>query len=85
MWRRGTKSGEWISASCSVEGSIVSDDPVWVISVRRGRQRVDLFSGPLSTRPMAEGICRLLNAEPVERWDYLIGKVVPALLSGTWG
>lgn len=79
------KNVGWVPGSVVVEGNAESDRPTWVMTARRGQQRIDLASGPLGTRDIAERVAKFLNDQDSERWDYLLVHVVPQLLSGEWG
>ena len=85
MWRRKGRAGEWIGGTCRVAAVVESERPLWVLSARRGRQLIDLASGPLESRERAEKICEWLNNESADRWDYLIERILPQVSSGAWG
>jgi hypothetical protein len=88
MERLGYDSGKWIAGTAAVDGSLDSDTPVWVLTARRGRQRIHLASGPHpTTRHTAEEIAAHMNSLAPDQWNHFIEHVLPALLENAngWG
>jgi hypothetical protein len=76
---------KWVPGSVVVDGNLESDDPTWLMRARRGRQWVDLASGPLVTRAAAELVAGVLNDLDPERWNGFLERDLRHLLAGEWG
>ena len=55
------------------------------MTAMRGQRRIDLASGPLQTRDVAEQIAATLNRTDVDRWNHFIEHAMRDILSGSWG
>ncbi len=51
----------------------------------RGKRRIDLASGPLRTRDIAQRLADTLNRTDVDRWNHFLEHAMRDILSGTWG
>lgn len=85
MWRWSSRDSGWQAGSVRVDGNLDSDSAGWIMSAMRGRQRIDLASGGMSSRAAAERVCVFLNDQSPDRWDYLLEHVIGDLLRGEWG
>ncbi len=77
--------GNWTPGSAHVDGNVESDHPTWVMTAVRGKRRIDLASGPLRTRDIAQRLADTLNRTDVDRWNHFLEHAMRDILSGTWG
>lgn len=78
--------GTWRAGSAKVEGNLESEDPTWVLTALKGRRWIDLASGPLSTRALAEAAARALNDTDPDGWDRFIEHELRLRIDGGgWG
>lgn len=69
---------QWRPGSARVEGTIESNHPTWVLSARMGnRWRIDLASGPLYPRALAQRIADALNELDPDQWETLLLNLNP--------
>jgi hypothetical protein len=80
-----TNDRSWTPGSATVDGNIESDHPTWVMTACKGRRRIDLASGPLHSRALAQQLADWLNSIDIERWDRVIEHDLRHVLSGAWG
>lgn len=82
MWPHVHKSAEWIAGSVVVDGSVESDRPTWLLRARRGRQWIDLASGPMATRGLAVEIAAVMNDRDPASWDVFVTRELRQRLDG---
>lgn len=75
-------SSAWRAGSARVDGNEDSWDPSWLLFGFRGRQWVEILSGPLVVRVQGEAIAAVMNRIDPARWDHFIEFRMPALV--TW-
>jgi hypothetical protein len=80
-----TTSRHWTPGSATVDGNVDSEHPTWLMTARKGKWRLDLASGPLHTRAIAQQLADWLNATNVEQWDRMLDDEIRHVLSGRWG
>ena len=84
-WSRSWRQAKWIPGSAYVDGSLESDQPAWLLIVRKGRQKMEVAAGPMITRPLALMLADRLNSMDVERWDAFFDLELRHILRGAWG
>jgi len=82
---RSTRWIVWRGGSAKVEGAIEAEEPTWVLKAFRGRRWVDLASGPMDTRDIAERVADSLNRTHPEMWHGFILRHLARALRGDWG
>ncbi len=85
MFNRANQLRRWNPGSAHVDGNLDSPHPTWIMTVARGRYRVEVATGPLHTRRLGEQLAAWLNAADVDRWDYIIEHELRHVLDGSWG
>jgi hypothetical protein len=81
MWSSARRRRKWLPGSASVDGSLDSEQPTWVLSAMRGKQCITLASGPHpQTRHLAEEIAATMNKMDPEQWDGFIEQRLRSLL-----
>jgi hypothetical protein len=78
-------SKQWNAASIQVAANLESEKPTWIMWACRGNWRIDLASGPLSSKPHAETIAAMINRADPELWDLIFRQDLRRLLDQAWG